>query len=358
MAQSLEQLKQENAKEEASIIEGELVNKDEIETNELSDGSVDELAASEKDQDEESESLEGLDDETKDEAPVELWMQEEEQTSLNNDNESFDSSDMARLRRKLKAKNEEKDDEIKQLKREMEELRTGQTNQSTAQTSVKAIARPKLEDFDYDEDEYNIAIDNYYFNRMSQNNEQSQSKAQQEQEQQKAQQLHQSKLDSHYEQVQDLISSNTLTAEMYQNSEVVLRKALDNVSKGNGDNLTDTIIAQLTNMGTGGAKVITHLGRNETNRNRLVTALTNDPSGLSMMGILGELKATLTSAPSKKISSAPKPSAKLSGGENGGDNAAKLARKYKEAHKKGDSQAAFNAKREAKAAGISTRNWS
>ena len=144
---------------------------------------------------------------------------------------------------------------------------------------------------------------------------------------------------------------------MYQNSEVVLRRALDSVSKGNGDNLTDTIIAQLANMGTGGAKVITHLGRNETNRNRLVTALANDPSGLSMMGILGELKATLTSAPAKKQSSAPNPSAKLNGGEGGGDNSAKLARKYRDAHKRGDAQAAFNIKQEAKAAGILTRNW-
>ena len=38
--------------------------------------------------------------------PVELWMQSEEQTSQN-DSASFDSSDMAKLRRKLKAKNDD-----------------------------------------------------------------------------------------------------------------------------------------------------------------------------------------------------------------------------------------------------------
>ena len=333
MAQSLEQLKQENAKEEAAALASESVIETELIKDEYVEDKPEALAASEEAAAEQSNDTDDLDEEAKVEKPVELWMQDEEQTSSNNDAESFGSSDMAKLRRKLKAKNDEKDDEIAQLRADIDAMKNGISTNSAPQVSVQSIARPKLEDFDYDEDKYNESLDEYYISRMSQQNNQTQVNAQQEQAQQAAKQSQQKKLDSHYEQVSDLITSNTLTAEMYQNSEIVLRKSLDNVSKGNGDSLTDTIIAQLASLGDGGAKVITHLGRNATNRNRLVAALADDPTGLTMMGILGELKATLTSAPAKKISSAPTPSAKLSGGEPSGDSSAKLARKYKEADK-------------------------
>lgn len=356
MAQSLEQLKQANAKEEAEALANEPVIEKESITDEYVEDKSEALAASEEAETELSNDTDDLDKEDEVEEPVELWMQDEEQTSSNNDNESFGSSDMAKLRRKLKAKNDEKDDEIATLKDRIAAMENRSPTNNEPQLPA-AIARPKLEDFDWNEDKYNESLDEYYISRMSQQNNQTQASAQKEQAQQQASQVRQKKLDSHYEQVSDLITSNTITAEMYQNSEVILRKSLDNVSKGNGDDLTDNIIAQLTSLGDGGAKVITHLGRNATNRNRLVNALAEDPSGLTMMGVLGELKATLTSAPAKKISSAPAPSAKLTGGESGGDNSAKLARKYKEAHKRGDAQTAFNLKQEAKAAGIQTRNW-
>jgi hypothetical protein len=356
VAQSLEQLKQENAKEAAEALANEPAIEKDLIKDEYVEAEPEAVAASEEAEDGQSNDTDDLDKEVEAEKPVELWMQDEEQTSSNNDSESFGSSDMAKLRRKLKAKNDEKDDEIAELTARLAAVENRPSTNNEPQLPA-AIARPKLEDFDYDEDKYNESLDEYYINRMSQQNNQTQVNAQQEQAQQAAKQVQQKKLDSHYEQVSDLITSNTLTAEMYQNSEIVLRKSLDSVSKGNGDNLTDTIIAQLASLGTGGAKVITHLGRNATNRNRLVAALADDPTGLTMMGILGELKATLTSAPAKKISSAPAPSAKLNGGESGGDNSAKLARKYKEAHKRGDAQSAFNLKQEAKAAGIQTRNW-
>lgn len=356
MAQSLEQLKQENARAEAEALANEApIEKDSI-VDEYVEEKTEELAASNETQEELTNDVDDLEGEVEVEKPVELWMQDEEQTSSNNGSESFGSSDMAKLRRKLKAKNDEKDDEIAQLNARIAAMENGQQPSNEPQLP-SVVTRPKLEDFDFDEDKYNQSLDEYYINRMSQQSNQIQATAQQEQARKQAEQVQQKKLDSHYEQVSDLISSNLITAEMYQNSEVILRKSLDNVSKGNGDNLTDTIIAQLASLGDGGAKVITHLGRNAANRNRLVNALAEDPSGLVMMGVLGELKATLTSAPAKKISSAPEPAAKLSGGDPIGDNSSKLARKYKEAHKRGDAQSAFNIKQEAKAAGVQTRNW-
>ena len=359
MAQSLEQLKQENAKEEAAIAAKESV----IETDLINDdgdaGEADKLAADNLGTDNtanESDDLEG-DESPKEE--VELWMQDEEQTSTKNDKDSFDSHDMAKLRRKLKAKANEKDDEIAQLNARIAAMEGGQPAQQAQTQAQKPVnARPKLEEFDYDEDKFGEALDQYYDNRQSQRGEQNLAQTNQVHAQQQAQQVQQEKLNGHYEQVQDLITSNKLSADMYQNSEIVVRRALDSIAPGKGDLITENIIAHLASLGEGSAKVIVHLGRNQTNRNKLVNALVADPSGLQAMGILGELKATLTSAPSKKISSAPKPGSMVKGDESTSNGEGKLLRKYSEAHKRNDPQAAFNIKQEAKAAGIKTRHWS
>jgi hypothetical protein len=349
-------LKQENAKEEAEklalnpIIETELIDgeggTEYAETLTADNLGTDNTAN-------ESDDLEG-DESPKEE--VELWMQDEEQTSTNNDSKSFDSHDMAKLRRKLKAKADEKDDEIAQLNARIAAMEGGQPAQPQAVN--QAGVRPKLEDFDYDEDKFGEAMERHYIDVMNREGRKGEATAQQNQAQQQAQEAQRQKLDGHYEQVQDLISSSTLTADGYQNSEVIVRRALDKIAPGNGDLITENIIAHLASLGEGSAKVIFHLGRNTANRNKLVNALTADPSGLQAMGVLGELKATLTSAPSKKISSAPKPGSMVKGDEASTNGESKLARRYNDAHKRGDAQAAFNIKQEAKAAGIKTRNWS
>ena len=359
MAQSLEQLKQENAKEEAEELARNPITETEVVTGENGDEYAEVLATDSSESDSTADELDDSDGEGAEEKEVELWMQDEEQTSTNNDKDSFDSHDMAKLRRKLKAKADEKDDEIAQLNARIAAMEGGQpAQQAQPQAANQVGVRPKLDDFDYDEDKFGEAMDQYYINMMSQKGEQGQAQAQQDHAQQQAQLAQRQKLDGHYEQVQDLISSNTLTADVYQNSEVIVRNALDKIAPGNGDLITENIIAHLASLGEGSAKVIFHLGRNQANRNKLVNALTADPSGLQAMGVLGELKATLTSAPSKKISSAPKPGSMIKGDEATSNGEAKLARRYNDAHKRGDAQAAFNIKQEAKAAGIKTRNWS
>tara|TARA_R110002096_G_scaffold393628_1_gene588673 strand:- start:344 stop:1426 length:1083 start_codon:yes stop_codon:yes gene_type:complete len=360
VAQSLEQLKQQNAKEEAEELALNPITETEVVTGENGDEYAEVLAADSSESESITDDMDDSDNEGTEEKEVELWMQDEEQTSTkNNDKDSFDSHDMAKLRRKLKAKNEESLDEIAQLKARIAAMEGGPpAQQAQPQATNQAIARPKLDDFDYDEDKFGEAMDQYYINMMSQNNQQGNQRAQQDQAQQNAQKAQQQKLDGHYEQVQDLIASKTLSPDMYQNSEVIVRKAFDSIAPGNGDVITENIIAHLASLGEGSAKVIVHLGRNPTNRNRLVNALVADPTGLQAMGILGELKATLTSAPSKKISSAPRPGSKIKGDETTSNGEGKLMRRYNEAHKRGDTQAAFNIKQEAKGAGIKTRNWS
>lgn len=358
MAQSLEQLKQENARAEAEALANEAPTEKEAVVDEYVEVEEEASAAEVEAQDSIDDEEESSDKEPAQEAEVELWMQGEEQTSPNDD-KSFDSSDMAKLRRKLKAKAEEKDDEIAQLKRELEAIKTGATQAPVNNQPV--TQQPKREDFyeaDDPDEAYINALTDWKLEQRQQATSAQAQEAQQQAEQEKFNQLQKKKLDNHYEQVQDLISSNVITPDSYQAAETTVRRAFDVATGGNGDALTDTIIAQLANLGEGSAKVVFHLGKNATNRTKLVDAFVDDPSGLTMMGVLGELKAKLTSAPVKKISSAPSPSASLKGGEAGGDNSAKLARRYKEAHKRGDAQSAFNIKQEAKAAGIETRNWS
>lgn len=354
MAQTLEQLKQENARLEAaaeaneSDSHTEMVEDEYVEVNE--EGQAVEVEAATTEQDDSDDSSEDVEAETE----TELWMQSEEQTSQT-EQETFTSSDMAKLRKKMKAKNEEKDSEIEELKAQIAQL---QNSQAKPQEVVAATARPKLEDFGYDEDKYNEAYEKYMLDKLANQNNQSAQQSQQQQAIEAAQKLQAKHLDSHYNQVEDLIANKTITADAYQSAEMVVRQSIEKIAPGAGDSVTDSIIAQLDALGEGSAKVMFHLGRNQVNRERLANALASDPSGLQAMGILGELKAKLTSAPAKKISSAPKPSASVRGDESAGSNEGKLKRKYQQAHKDGDSQKAFNIKLEAKAAGFNTRTWS
>lgn len=346
MELTLEQLKQQNAAEEA-------------EQQEVATEEVEEVQSVEQEAEVEAVETDGSTETSSEESEeIELWKQDEEQNSSSE--ESFGNSDMAKLRRKLKAKQDEKDAahevELARLRGELEAIKAGNTQSEVAKQAPSK--RPTLEQFDYDEDKYQEALESHLLNVIDNRNSQTLTKQQQESEQEKLNADRNKKLDAHYEQVQDLLSNKAITADDYQNSEVIVRRSLERISPGNGDALADGIIAQLASLGEGSAKVIFHLGRNRANRERLVDALVQDNSGLTAMGLLGELKAKLTSAPVKKISSAPEPSAVVSGGESGGNTEAKLKRLYNEAHKSGNAQAAFNAKQEAKKAGINTRNWS
>lgn len=353
MAQTLEQLKQENAKAEEKANATEDVTNTEVVTDEVEQVGT-EVEAVETNTEADLSNEDNLDNEVTEEVETELWMQEEKQDS-SQDLDTFTGSDMAKLRRKFKAKGEEKDSEIETLKAELELLKQGQ--QAVAPQQVAQLTRPKLEDFDYDEDKFAEAQEAYLINKIkSEDSKGQQAKAQQSQVQ-AYQQEQSEKLSSHYERVQDLIASKAITPDAYQNSELIVRRAMEAIKPNQGDAITDDMIARLSGLGEGSEKVIHYLGRTPTQLNRLTNALaTND--GFQAMAILGELKGKLTVAPAKKISAAPKPSSRLEGGEPVGDKSAGLARKYREAHKAGDSQKAFDIKYEARQQKIDTSNWS
>lgn len=253
------------------------------------------------------------------------------------------------LKHKLKARISEKDTELARLKAEIEALKTGAAQPQQAQPALKM---PKLSDFDFDEEKHAEAMAQY-FAQVAQS--QFSGQAQQQKQQQAQAQLQQA-VDAHYERAAELVSSGKIDATKYQQADHRVRVELGNLfgSPEQGDTIADTMLARL---GAGSEKVMVHLGVNPAALNELKAKLSNDPSGLDAMIYLGELKAKFN-AQTNKLSKAPKPDTPLNGDVSVGSlSASALAKGYQEAHKKGDTQKAFELKRAAKAKGVNTSNW-
>lgn len=253
------------------------------------------------------------------------------------------------LKHKLKARISEKDTELARLKAEIEALKAGAAQ---PQAAPQALKMPKLSDFDFDEDKHAEAMAQY-FAQVAQS--QFSGQAQQQKQQQAQTQLQQA-VDAHYERAAELVSSGKIDATKYQQADHRVRVELGNLfgSPEQGDTIADTMLARL---GAGSEKVMVHLGVNPAALNELKTKLSSDPSGLDAMIYLGELKAKFN-AQTNKLSKAPKPDTPLNGDVSVGSlSASALAKSYQEAHKKGDTQKAFELKRTAKAKGVNTSNW-
>lgn len=99
-----------------------------------------------------------------------------------------------------------------------------------------------------------------------------------------------------------------------------------------------------------------HLGVSPKRLAELTSKLAEDPSGIQASIYLGRLSAELT-APARKTSNAPAPATTVKGDASTTDAGKALHRKYLEAHKRGDNQAAFNIRREAKQSNINVNSW-
>ena len=334
--QTLEELKAENAKAEQEAAEETASNADESQA-----------AAVEETKELDEANAETANDNSEDDA-IEAWMQEEEESS--DDEKKFSDHDVAALRRKMKAKAsekiEEKDSEIEQLRAELETLK-GSVNGSPV-NSGKPKAKPKLSDYDYDEEKYEAAMSEWLDNQIDQklnhaNNRQSETaqQAQAKVELEKA-------VNSHYERAVNLAKESGIEAETYQSADLQVRQTFERLAPGQGDSVTDGIIAAL---GEGSEKVMFYLGRNPAALNEVATI--QDPYRL--MAHLGELKAKV-SQPKKRVSNAKKP-VKTADGEHGKLSVSQYEKRYKKAK---SATERFNIVQEAKKAGISkaeTRRW-
>lgn len=340
MSKTLKELKAENALEEQQKAEAA----PQAEEAEVESEEVAEVVEEEAQDDAEVEAPESA------ETDVEAWQQTEEEGV----EPKFTDSDIGTVKRKLRAKLEKKhDSETEALRAEIKALKKNVAPQAAPQAPT---GKPKREDF-YDandpDEAYTDALVDWRLNNQAAN----QTKQAAEQEQQRLQQEQQrnitSKVDEHYTRAAELTKTSGISEDVYRQADQNVRRAVESVAPNMGDSITDALISKI---GGDSEKVMYYLGRNQTKLLEFEKALRSDSSGIEAAMMLGEIKRDLTK-PLKRKSNAPTPAPSLKGDESSAGKDSALLRKYKEAHKAKNTQKAFDIKREAKKAGVNTRNW-
>lgn len=344
MAQTLEQLKAANAAEEVA----------QVQTTEETP-KVEPKAEPEVDEPENS-----FDEEITGDEP---WLQTDEQTSDGDDDggtaAKFTDSDVANVRRKLKGKLREEQEKSKSLEEEVAELKAliaaGKTSpvqrQQRPGVPNKPPKVPKLSDFGYDEERYNVALANWVQQQNAASSQQQAQKAQEQEQIRETQRKLNEAVDNHYTRANDLVRKANIDPEVYRKADSEVRKAVDSVIPNGGDSITDGLIQRL---GDGSEKVLYYLGRNKSKLDLFVNKLREDPSGVSASIMLGQLQSEVIGS-TNRGSNAPSPSRQLSGDGGSKESASALKRKYQRAGD--DIQKRIDIKREAKRNGIDVSGW-
>lgn len=338
--QTLAELKAENADEEVETDTPPQAVEEETEE----EAAKDEAEVTEGDSDPESDAETPA--EEPEETEVEDWMKGDESEGAE---KKFTDSDIAAAKKKLKAKLESKDSELEEAKAEIERLKNGRTE-------TKSLNRPKREDFYELEDPEAAYIEALTDFKLEQESAKRAAKIKDKEanlQQQQYQQEINKGVDQHYERAVKLAEESGIASETYQSADLAVRQSIDSVRPGLGDVITEGLIA---NLGEGSEKVFYSLGVNRAKRDKLVDLLKADPGGIKAAMYLGTLKAELTS-PQKRKTNAPKPAPSMKGDATASASSSALKRKYDAAHKKGDTSAAFNIKRQAKKDGVDTKTW-
>ena len=273
--------------------------------------------------------------------------------------ESEDNSDTApvflpvKTQSKLKAKVNEDKEEIEELKQEIARLKS-KPHQAV---QVDDLPRPKLEDFDFDEDEHAQAVDDWNLQRFEARQQKNTQQSQNDERINQAMERIKRDSDKHYDRAAKLVSSGIVSTEDYQKADSNVRQMFESIYPNAGDQMADAVISHLSSAGDGSEKVMFYLGRNEKELSTLKSKLQNDPNGFQAIAYLGTLLAKTSQAPSKKISKAPSPAKQLQGDADTSVVNSAQRKKYNAAHKKGDIQTALSVKRAAKSAGFDTTTW-
>ena len=337
--QTLEELKRENAEEEAKAKAEvkELVEAEEETEAEEVETELDESVDADK----------ATDDEGNDQP---AWMSEDSDSQDEGNGErKFTGSDIAAAKRKLKLKLESRNSEVDELKQQLEQMKQ-QLQQPGSNAQQQGFRKPSRDQFDNAEDPDEAYLDALTDWKLATKIQQSQGIAQQQQRQRAVEESQ----NRHYTAAAKLISEHGISEDIYRQADLNFRRGLDEVKPGAGDLIATELIAQL---GEGSEKVAFMLGRNRSKMAQLQQALIEDPNGIKASIMLGQMKAEI-SMPRKNIRQAPAPTRNIQGDASGsGNNAKRMKKQYESFHKNGDGQAAFNARRAAKKAGVDTSNW-
>lgn len=289
---------------------------------------------------------------------VEGWMQTEEAETSESDQNNWKPNHEAAKRRKqakaLKGELKEKGDENSQLKARIAELETGTPQ---VQSKPELPPRPTREQFDYDDDAYDAAVDDWNDKRfdakLNNHSQTSQQKQSQESQQNQMMESRTKAINGHYERAQSLVESGKVSAENYQAADAAVRQAVEQAFPGQGDATTETLIAMLDNLGEGGEKVIYQLGVNESSMAKFKSLLNSDKSGFAVSAYLGELRAQ-TKSPTKRRSQAPTPGSSVNGESGNGGKGGTLQKAYS---KETDVGKRISMKRQAKKQGVDVTKW-
>lgn len=256
-----------------------------------------------------------------------------------------------KLRAKLDEANTESERhriENEQLKQRLAALESGRSD------APQALKMPRMDDEDiaYDDEKFNSRMAEYTDALIEQKLSGRAKKTQEQTQQQQFAAQIQADVDKHYERASELVGSGAVTAENYQAADMLVRRAVASTVKGDGEYITDYMIA---NLGAGSEKVIYHLGVNPQALSTLKEHLQRDPSGLRAASYLGGLSAKFSVGTVNKLSNAPKPDKALNGTATVSSGSHSKA--YQKAVKADDPGAMVRAKRAAKAAGIDTSKW-
>lgn len=298
-------------------------------------------------------------DEADTDVEIEPWMQSEEATHKDDQKSNFvpnhEAAERRRKAKALKGELNEQKDENAELKARIAALEAGNTTKQ--ETVNQPLPRPTREQFDYDDDAYDVAVDEWndkkFDTKLSNHYQTSRQKAAEETRQAKQKESAKKSLDDHYERAAALVESGSVSEENYKNADKMVRLSLDQLNPGKGDALADAVISTLNSLGAGSEKVMYQLGVNSAAMNELKSKLIDDPSGNLVSAYLGQLQTKIQN-PSKRRSQAPKPGKDVAGESGSGGPAGVMQSKYS---KSTDPQERINLKQAAKKQGIDTKKW-
>lgn len=277
-----------------------------------------------------------------DQEEVPLFMQEEDEQESSTD--GVPVSTHVAMKRKLKGKLRDSDDELVRLKAENESLKAGPA-------TVDTPKRPKLDDFDTDE-EYQDALEKYQDDRAQAVFAGNQKDEQQKSAGRKFQERVTASMDSHFDRAAELVEKHSISPEVYQQATETVRGAMDDINPGL--NTFDIFVDIM--RGHSSDKTVFSIGRNKTKLAMLKETLHDDKSGLQTAFFLGMETARLSGVKAQ-TSQAPAPGSQIAGDEQGGKNVAAMKRKFNKLCDSGKTSEAFAIRRKAKKDKIDVKDW-
>jgi len=326
--QSLEELKAQNAAEEAAQAKQPEV--EEVEAEEATELEAEQPETTEGGEVEESE---------------EDWLKEDS-AEEKKQSDLVPAAVLAETRRKLRGQVSEKDAEIQRLKSELDQVRANPAATSSQDLELEVA----VESWEYEGDNYaryKAELDARNARKIMQAES---ARAQQAQQIEQQQREIAEQVDQHYDRVESLVASGKITVEKFKAAEANLIAKLDQMT-GAGEAVMKKFISSI---GVGSEKVVTHLGTNSAAQQRLEQELKRDPSGIAAAIYLGGLREKFNSAPVNKPKTAPAPDVPLKGKAPATSSHYKA---YEKAVAADNPTAMLEAKRNARAAGIDTSKW-